>query len=74
MVSTLCSGAQELLGYNNEYGLVVENSEEGIYEGIKKLLEDKESLVYYKQKASERGSFFSKEKTVKAVEDMIDSL
>ncbi|MFR1065188.1 glycosyltransferase [Intestinibacter bartlettii] len=74
VVSTLCSGAQELLGYNNEYGLVVENSEEGIYEGIKKLLEDKESLVYYKQKASERGSFFSKEKTVKAVEDMIDSL
>ena len=74
VVSTLCSGAQELLGYNNEYGLVVENSEEGIYEGIKKLLEDRELLAYYKEKASERGSFFSKEKTVKAVEDMIDSL
>lgn len=74
VVSTLCSGAQELLGYNNEYGLVVENSEEGIYKGIKKLLEDRELLAYYKEKAIERGSFFSKEKTVKAVEDMIDSL
>ena len=74
VVSTLCSGAQELLGYNNEYGLVVENSEDGIYEGIKKLLEDRELLNYYKEKAIERGSFFSKEKTVKAVEDMIDSL
>lgn len=74
VVSTLCSGAQELLGYNNEYGLVVENSEEGIYEGIKKFLEDRELLAYYKEKAIERGSFFSKEKTVKAVEDMIDSL
>lgn len=74
VVSTLCSGAQELLGYNNEYGLVVENSEEGIYEGIKNLLEDKELLAYYKEKAIERGSFFSKEKTVKAVENMIDSL
>lgn len=74
VVSTLCSGAHELLGYNNEYGLVVENSEEGIYEGIKKLLEDRELLAYYKEKAIERGSFFSKEKTVKAVEDMIDSL
>ncbi|GAA6381913.1 hypothetical protein I2900191A2_05590 [Intestinibacter bartlettii] len=74
VVSTLCSGAQELLGYNNEYGLVVENSEEGIYEGIKKLLEDRELLAYYKEKAIERGNFFSKEKTVKAVEDMIDSL
>lgn len=74
VVSTLCSGAQELLGYNNEYGLVVENSEEGIYEGIKKLLEDRELLTYYRKKATERGSFFSKEKTVKAVENMIDSL
>ena len=74
VISTLCSGAQELLGYNNEYGLIVENSEEGIYEGIKKLLEDRELLAYYKEKAIERGSFFSKEKTVKAVEDMIDSL
>lgn len=74
VVSTLCSGAQELLGYNNEYGLVVENSEEGIYKGIKKLIEDRELLSYYKEKAIERGSFFSKEKTVKAVEDMIDSL
>ena len=74
VVSTLCSGSQELLGYNNEYGLVVENSEDGIYNGMKKLLEDRELLAYYKEKASERGSFFSKEKTVKAVEDMIDSL
>lgn len=74
VVSTLCSGAQELLGYNNEYGLVVENSEEGIYKEIKKLLEDRKLLAYYKKKATERGSFFSKEKTVKAVENMIDSL
>lgn len=74
VVSTLCSGAQELLGYNNEYGLVVENSEEGIYQGMKKLLEDRELLAYYKDKAKERGSFFSKEKTIEAVENMIDSL
>lgn len=74
VVSTLCSGAQELLGYNNEYGLIVENSEEGIYKGLKKLLEDKELLEYYKKKAAERGSFFSKEKTVAAVEKMLDEI
>lgn len=74
VVSTLCSGAQELLGYNNEYGLVVENSEEGIYQGMKKLLEDRALLDYYREKAAERGSFFSKEKTIEAVENMIDSL
>ena len=74
VVSTLCSGAKELLGYNNEYGLVVENSEEGIYKGLKELLEDKELLEYYNKKAAERGSFFSKEKTVAAVEKMLDEI
>jgi glycosyltransferase involved in cell wall biosynthesis len=74
VVSTECSGAKELLGENNEYGIVVQNSEEGIYEGLKKMLSDPALLKHYKRQAEIRGGFFSKEKTVKAVEDMIDSL
>ena len=71
VVSTLCSGAQELLGYNNEYGLVVENSEEGIYQGLKYMLANPNELKRYKELAKERGKFFSREKTVKAVEEML---
>lgn len=71
VVSTLCSGAQELLGYNNEYGIVVENSEQGIYDGLKYMLTHPDELKNYKQKAIERGQYFSKEKTVKAVEEML---
>ena len=74
VISTLCSGAQELLGYNNEYGLVVENSEEGIYKGIKKLIEDRELLKYYKNKAKERGKKFSKENTIMSVENLLDKM
>ena len=74
VVSTLCSGAYELLGENNEYGIVVENSEDGIYEGLKKLLNNQDLLSDYKEKAKERGKLFSKEETIKAVENMIDSL
>lgn len=74
VVSTLCSGSQELLGYNNEYGLVVENSEEGIYEGLKELLKNKELLTYYKDKTKERSKLFSKEKTIMEVEKMLDCL
>lgn len=74
VVSTDCSGAKELLGENNEYGIVVENSEEGIYAGMKKMLSDKELLKHYKKQAKLRGSYFSKEKTVKAVEDMLEGL
>lgn len=74
VVSTTCSGAKELLGENNEYGLVVENSTEGIYEGMKKMLSDSQLLAYYKELAEIRGSYFSREKTVKAVEEMLESL
>lgn len=74
VVSTDCSGAKELLGEHNEYGLVVENSAEGVYEGIKRMLSDPALLAHYKKKAKERGSFFSREKTVRAVEEMLDSL
>ena len=74
VVSTDCSGARELLGENNEYGLVVENSEDGIYEGMKKMLSEPETLAYYKEKAAERGMYFSKEKTVRAVEEMLNNL
>lgn len=74
VISTLCSGAHELLGYNDEFGLVVENSEEGIYLGLKKLLQDKEILDRYKRISRQRGKSFSKEKTVEAVELMLSSL
>lgn len=74
VISTDCSGAKELLGENNEYGLVVENSTEDIYQGMKKLLTNPELLAHYKEQAKIRGSYFSREKTVQAVEEMLDSL
>lgn len=74
VVSTDCSGARELLGQHDEYGLVVDNSEEGIYQGIRRMLTEPALLAHYREKAKERGAAFSREKTVKAVEDMLDSV
>lgn len=68
------SGMKEMLGENNEYGLVVDNDEEALYQGIKKLITDKELLNHYKQKAIERGKRFSTEETVRAVEEMLVNL
>ena len=68
------SGMKEMLGENNEYGLVVENNEEALYQGIKKLLDAPELLKHYKKKAKERGKMFSTEKTVNAVQNMLLSL
>ncbi len=73
VVSTCCSGAYELLGDSDEYGIVTENSEEGIFAGMREILSGG-NLEYYKGKAVERGKFFSKENTVKVVENLFDSL
>ena len=73
-VSTNCSGAIELLGENDDYGIVVDNSEEGIYEGMKKMLSGSDTLSHYKELAKERGKAFKTHKTVKAVEDMLEGL
>lgn len=74
VVTTLCSGMQEILGEHDEYGIVTENDEDALFEGIKRLLDNPELLAHYKRQAEIRGKFFSTENTVKAVEDMLLSL
>lgn len=73
-VSTDVSGAKEILGKNNEYGLVVESSEEGIYGGIKQMLENTDLRQHYSEKAKERAEFFSTESTVKQALDLFYNL
>lgn len=68
------SGMKELLGEDNEYGIVTENSEEALYQGIKQLLDNPALLTHYKEKAQERGKMFSTTQTVSAVENMLEAL
>lgn len=65
------SGMKELLGENNEFGVVTENSKEGLYKGIKCLLDNPDLLDYYRRQAGIRGKSFSTQNTVKAVEEML---
>lgn len=71
VVTTLVSGMQEMLGEHNEYGVITENDEESLYQGIVSLLRDPEKLAYYKEQAKMRGKTFSKENTTKAVENFL---
>ena len=71
VLTTDCAGMKEMLGENNEYGIIVENSEEGIYKSLKSILENKDILKYYKRQAIERGKNFNTENTVKEVEEML---
>lgn len=74
VISTECSGAVELLGENNEYGVVVENNEKSLYEGLKNLLSDKKKIKYYHEQAVKRAEFFKKETRVHEVEELFESL
>lgn len=70
VVTTLCSGMHEMLG-ESEYGLIVDNDESALYEGIKKLANDRNLYNNYKEKAESRGKFFGIRENVKAVELMM---
>ena len=58
VITTDCAGMEELLG-SSEYGMIVENSDEGLYQGIKKFLEDEQLRQNYRDRARARGKEFS---------------
>lgn len=58
IVTTDCGGMQEILG-ESEYGIITERNDDGLYEGIKKMLCDEKLRQHYAVKAAERGRDFS---------------
>lgn len=73
VVTTLVAGMKEMLGENNEYGIVTENTEEALYAGIEEMLKP-ENRKHYQKQAQTRGKDFKTETTVQAVENMFDRL
>ena len=69
-LSTDCSGPCEILD-NGEYGMIVENSEGGLYNGILKLIQDPELLEKYKSKTKERTKFFDEDTYMQKIEKII---
>jgi glycosyltransferase involved in cell wall biosynthesis len=73
IIATEVSGAGELL-QNGELGLMVENSEEGIYLGIKKALGNPESFAVYQQKLKDYEMPFNLQNSVAKIREILDSL
>ena len=65
------SGMKEMLGEHNEWGVVTENSEEALCQGIKNLLDSPDLLSHYKRQAVLRGRNFRTEETVKDAEQLL---
>lgn len=71
VITTDCAGMRELLG-ESEYGLIVENSEEGLYNGIEKLILDSDLRENYRLKAIEKGKQFCVRDRILELEKLIE--
>ena len=67
------AGMKEMLGENNEYGVIVENIDE-LYDEVKKMVTNTQRLNYYKDLAKERGKMFVKTTTLKKIESLLENL
>lgn len=73
VVTTDCTGMKELLG-NSEFGLITENSKEGLLEGMKRMLQDETLRAHYASRAERRGADFSARSLAAATEAFFESL
>lgn len=73
VVSTDVSGIKDLL-QDGQLGLITPNSEEGIYEGMKKFLSEKELSTRYENEIKTADLPFVLEKSVAHLQDIIDEL
>lgn len=72
ILSTNCSGLSEMLD-GGKYGILVENSEAGLYNGLKMILNNKELLPKYISLARERKNIFSLEEEINKIENLLQS-
>ena len=72
VISTNCSGPNELLNFG-EYGFMVENTEDALYEGLKEILMGEEKLRYYIEKSKERINFFNYKDRISDIERLFSN-
>lgn len=71
IIATEVSGVNEMLE-NGKLGLIVENSEEGIYQGMKKALTNPESFSQYQENLKDYQMPFNLENSVNKIMEIID--
>ncbi len=71
VLSTDCIGPRELLD-GGKYGMLTENSGEGLYNGLKQLYDSPELLEEYRKKALERRDFFDEDKIFAQIAEVLE--
>lgn len=70
IITTNCSGMAELLK-GGECGLITENDEISLYEGLKRILSNSQLLEFYRKKSVERGKQFSTKRLIEQVDTLL---
>lgn len=73
VVTTDCSGMREIFG-DCECGIICENSDEGLFEALKRLLDKPSLLEKFSLAEKERATEFSMVSRIKAVEEFIENV
>ena len=73
ILTTNCAGMDELLE-NGKYGKIVENNTEGIYIGMKEILDSKNEYNKYLALAKERSDYFIMDKNIQIYEEIFDEV
>lgn len=71
IVTTDCSGMSELLGENSEYGYIVENTIEALFNGLKEILTNEELYNNYKKRVNERSQAFDLDEIMDKIEQIL---
>jgi glycosyltransferase involved in cell wall biosynthesis len=71
VLSTDCTGPNEILD-QGKYGMIVENSEEGLYNGLRQLEKSPDLLWNYRIKAQQRETFFDEDRILKQIYSLIN--
>ena len=72
IVTTDCAGMRELLG-DSEFGLITENSEDGLYFGLKQILSSPAQYRTLAEASGKRGADFTSASLVKITESFLES-
>lgn len=71
VMTTDCAGMDEILD-NGKYGKIIKNNTDGIYRGMKEILESSEEYTKYLMLAIERSNYFKINKSISRYEDVFD--
>ena len=73
VVTTDCSGMREIFG-DEECGIICENSDEGLFEAMKKVLDEPELLERFRAAERKRAKALNVSARIKAVEDFLQNI